>query len=80
VSAVTFTPDSWHIPHTVTVTGADDDVSDGDISFSVIVAAATSDDSNYAGLDDNDRSNGNDINLITIDGTYKHGLLVVCLD
>jgi hypothetical protein len=46
----------------VTVTGVDDDFVDGDIAFSVVVAAATSDDSNYAGL------NGMDVSATTKDG------------
>jgi hypothetical protein len=47
VAAVSFTSGSWATVQVVTVTGVNDDVVDGDVAFSVVVAAATSDDSNY---------------------------------
>ena len=50
VTELTFTPDTWNEPKTVTVTGRDDDVDDGDqdtmMTFSSSGAAA------YAALDD----------------------------
>jgi hypothetical protein len=48
----------------VTVTGSDDDLVDGDISFLVIAGDATSDDSNYAGVDEND------VSVTTEDGGF----------
>lgn len=53
---VTFTPDNWEIPQQVTVTGVDDDVQDGDVAYSIITAAAASNDGNYANLDPADIS------------------------
>jgi hypothetical protein len=47
----------------VTVTGRDDVVVDGDVSFSVVFAAATSDDSNFAGFV------SSDVGVTTLDGT-----------
>jgi hypothetical protein len=61
VSAVTFTAGSWSTPQTVTVTGANDDIVDGNVTFSVLVQAATSSDTNYNGVD------GNDVNVSTGD-------------
>lgn len=51
VSLVTFTTDNWNATQTVTVTGVNDDVADGDQVFHVTLGAAQSDDSNYDGLD-----------------------------
>jgi hypothetical protein len=48
---LTFTPADWNIAQTVTVTGVDDAVDDGDITFTVVTAAATSADVAYDGLD-----------------------------
>ena len=47
---------NWNVPQTVTVTGVDDFEVDGDIGYSVILAAATSTDTNYNGLDPDDVS------------------------
>jgi hypothetical protein len=47
VAAITFTTDNWSTLQTVTVTGVDDDVVDGNITFSVIVSDAISEDTNY---------------------------------
>ena len=49
-SALTFTPIDWSLPQTVTVTGVDDDVADGNIAYSISTATATSSDSVYAGM------------------------------
>ncbi len=46
-----FTPTDWFIPRTVTVTGVDDLILDGDQPYSIILAPATSTDAAYAGLD-----------------------------
>jgi len=46
-----FNEANWSFTQTVTVTGVDDIVEDGDIVYSIITGAATSDDINYAGLD-----------------------------
>jgi len=61
-ASVTFTPPNWNVPQTVTATGVDDDVDDGDIAYTVVTAAATSTDANYDGLDpdDADATNSDD--------------------
>ena len=53
---LTFTDANWNLPQTVTVTGEDDDQVDGNIPYSVILAAAASADTNYNGLDPADVS------------------------
>lgn len=53
-SAVTFTPADWAIPQTVTVTGVDDDASDGDTSFNIVMPAIASADPSWSGIDPHD--------------------------
>jgi len=48
---LTITPDAWDIPHTVTVTGADDALDDGDVIYRVVTSGLVSSDGNYAGID-----------------------------
>ncbi|VAX05439.1 hypothetical protein MNBD_GAMMA19-1651, partial [hydrothermal vent metagenome] len=48
-SSITFTPDNWSTPQTITVTGVDDDLIDGNQSYAIQFAAATSADSLYDG-------------------------------
>jgi subtilisin family serine protease len=48
--SVTFNPNNWNIPQTVTVTGVDDSVVDGNKNYSIVTAPAVSNDSNYSGL------------------------------
>lgn len=50
VGSLTFTPGNWDTPQTVTVTGVDDFVADGNQTFTVMVGPSTSADSNYMGL------------------------------
>lgn len=50
-SSVTFTAANWNTPQTVTVTGVDDDVQDGDVMLTIVTAATTSADTTYAGFD-----------------------------
>ena len=49
-ASVVFTPANWNTPQTVTASGVNDSVDDGDIAWSVIIAAATSGDAGYNGL------------------------------
>src|SRR5690349_17310450 len=51
VATLTFTAADWDIPQTITVTGVDDAVQDGDIGYTIVLGAATSDDVNYSGVD-----------------------------
>ena len=50
LAGVTFTPTNWKTAQTVTVTGVDDAVDDGDVAFSIVTLAAASSDANYSGL------------------------------
>ncbi len=68
-SSLTFTAANWNTPQTVTVTGVDDVIGDGNINYSVITAAATSSDGNYNGINalDVSLSNTDDDNIVTVD-------------
>jgi hypothetical protein len=48
---LTFTPDNWDVPQTVTVTGVDDDDIDGDVAYTIVLGPADSADPAYHGLD-----------------------------
>jgi|GEM_PF-5834951 len=50
-NAVVFEPSEWSKPHPVTVTGVDDNLSDGAQGYDIITGAAVSDDSHYDGVD-----------------------------
>ena len=47
--SLTFTTANWNTPQTVTVTGVDDALDDGDIAYTIVTAAATSADVLYTG-------------------------------
>lgn len=51
---LTFTPENWNIPQTVTVTGIDDQDPDFDVEYTVVLSAAVSGDPKYNGLDPQD--------------------------
>ncbi|MCB1964701.1 MAG: hypothetical protein KDI64_01260, partial [Candidatus Accumulibacter sp.] len=53
-SALVFTPQNWNLPQTVTVTGVDDQVDDGDVVYHVLTAPAVSADPAYAGFNASD--------------------------
>src|SRR5439155_435635 len=75
-STLTFTAANWSAPQTVTVTGADDQVQDGAIAYSVVLGTATSSDPIYAGIDPADvalSNTDNDVAGITV--TPTAGLL-----
>jgi hypothetical protein len=59
---IIFTAETWATPQTVTMTGVDDPVEDGDVSFSVVMAAPISSDTNFAAL------SGTAISAATEDG------------
>ncbi len=50
-SSVTFTTGNWSTPQTVTVTGVNDAVADGNVVYTIVTAAAASSDGKYNGLD-----------------------------
>ena len=45
-----FTPSNWDAPQVVTITGMDDTVRDGHVSYTVDLAASQSNDADYSGL------------------------------
>ncbi len=55
-SSLTFTTANWNTPQTVTVTGVDDYIVDGNVAYTILTAAAVSADANYNGLDPSDVS------------------------
>jgi hypothetical protein len=60
-----FTPANWNVPRTVTVTGVDDAVSDGNVAYSVLLGAVTSADSDYTAV------NPRDVALTNVDNETK---------
>ncbi len=63
---LTFTSANWDIPLTVTVTGVDDTLLDGDIDYSVVTAPAISTDPGYSDLDPADVSVTNEDNEVPL--------------
>src|SRR2546422_885641 len=55
-ASLTFTAGDWNVAQTVTVTGVDDPVDDGDIGYTVVTAPAASADPNYSGVNASDIS------------------------
>jgi hypothetical protein len=53
---LTFTPDTWSTPQTITVTGVDDQLADGDVAYTIQIGPAISADPGYDGLDPADLS------------------------
>jgi uncharacterized repeat protein (TIGR01451 family) len=50
-TSLTFTSEDWDTPQTVTVTGVDDDLTDGDVAYTIVLQAAQSADPAFNGLD-----------------------------
>lgn len=50
-ATITFTTMNWASPQTITATGVDDAIEDGDASFSIVTSVAMSADVEYDGLD-----------------------------
>jgi hypothetical protein len=53
-TSLVFTPGTWSTEQTVTVTGVDDDIADGDKEYTIVTDPAESLDSNYSGLNPED--------------------------
>ncbi|HYM82454.1 MAG TPA: OmpA family protein [Candidatus Limnocylindria bacterium] len=71
-ASVTFTNGNWSTAQTVTVTGVDDLVADGDIAYSIVTAAATSADAGYNGINPADvavTNQDNDVVGVTVNPT-----------
>jgi len=47
VPFLTFTSETWNVPQTVTLTGQNDSIDDGDITYHVTLSPTTSNDTNY---------------------------------
>ncbi len=60
VESVEFTTGNWNVAQTVTVTGANDEVADGNVEYKIVLGKATSSDANYAGKDPDDVTLTND--------------------
>jgi hypothetical protein len=67
-ASLTFTSANWSTPQTVTVTGVDDSLADGNVTYKIVTGAASSADSTYNGRavadvtvvnDDNDPGSSN---------------------
>ena len=69
VSSVTFTPANWDLLQTITVTGIDDEIQDGDISYNIVLGASISSDPSYNAIDKAD------INLINQDNDVANILI-----
>jgi hypothetical protein len=54
VTSLTFTSSNWNTPQTVRVTGVDDTIRDGNVSYTILVGRATSSDVAYNGIDASD--------------------------
>ena len=66
---LTFTASDWNQPQPVTVTGVDDMNDDGTMTYTIELAAATSTDPNYSGVDPADVSVSNEDNDGAIEPT-----------
>jgi large repetitive protein len=60
-TSLTFTPDNWSAPQTVTATGVDDLIADGNQVYTIVLAAAVSTDPNYSGR------NAPDVSITNVD-------------
>ena len=54
VSSLTFTSGNWAMPQTVTITGVDDKVDDGDITYNIVTSNSNSTDAAYNDLNVSD--------------------------
>ena len=79
-TSVTFTSANWNVAQTVTATGVDDNLVDGDKTYNIVTAPATSTDPNYSGVNPADvvvTNTDNDLNPIpeiqVLDGTTDIG-------
>jgi hypothetical protein len=68
-ASLTFTMGNWNVAQTVTLTGVDDVMADGNIGYTIVTGAATSSDSGYSGLavpDVSATNNDNDAPGVTV--------------
>lgn len=50
-STLKFTPFNWNVPQTITITGVDDEIDDGDVNYAIITSAIHSNDTSFNGID-----------------------------
>ena len=67
-ASLTFTSSNWDTAQTVTVTGVNDDLFDGNIAYTVEIGPAVSVDSDYNGIDPADKNLTNNDNDFDSDG------------
>ncbi len=67
-ASLTFTTGNWDTPQTVTITGVNDDLLDGDIAYIIEIGPAVSTDNGYNGNDPADKSLTNNDNDLDSDG------------
>jgi len=65
-TSVTFTSANWNVAQTVTATGVDDNLVDGNKTYNIVTVAATSTDSNYNGVNPTDVAVTNTDNGVTL--------------
>ncbi|MEG5065850.1 DUF4347 domain-containing protein, partial [Microcoleus sp. B3-A4] len=58
-NSLTFTPANWNTPQSVTVTGVNDSIADGDTAYKIVTATTVSTDPNYSNKDVTDVSFSN---------------------
>ncbi len=68
---IIFTPNNFDVQQVITITGVDDDLVDGDVSFSIIISSLVSEDSNYNGL------NPTDLVVVNLDNDIPQLILPV---
>jgi uncharacterized repeat protein (TIGR01451 family) len=73
-ASLTFTPSGWDQPQSVTITGVDDAVDDGDVVYSLLTGTAASADPDYDGLDPADLA------ITNLDDDVQADLAVSILD
>jgi hypothetical protein len=76
-ASLTFSTANWATPQTVTITGVNDAIDDGNVSFSIVTAAAVTADTTYSGMNAADASVSNtDDDTAAITVTPTSGLTV----
>ena len=71
-SSVVFTSGNWNVTQTITVTGVDDSIQDGNMQYQVTTGSITSTDSDYNGIDPDDvtlTNSDDDTDSITVSPT-----------
>ena len=63
-ASLTFTSKNWNVPQVVTVTGVDDSIADGPISYTIVTGPAISTDSLFSGMD------GDDVQVTNFDNDF----------